>query len=335
MNDTPTGIGVNLNPASKDVFIYLEAGNACFNTLSCAATANPNGYDASALAKDPILSQITVLQRIDANPLKDYNLIYVPYCTGDLHAGDVAGGTVGGKPRNFHGFKNMSAYLQRIVATFPSPGRVILGGSSAGGFGATLNYDQTARAFGAAKVALLDDCGPMLTGSASDGSPYVPACLQKAFVDTWRLDKNFPKACTDCAPASGAFIEPLARYLFTTYPDRQMGLISGTDDQTISLFLSFAYDPQGVFNDCTTLESAGKYPSGYYAAGLADVRDRVAKDDSNFYTYYVDGTNGSDPKRHVYLDYTAPVESNGVFFTDWLSKFVTGAPSIGDVPPHM
>jgi hypothetical protein len=335
MNDTPTGIAVNLNPASKDVLIYLAAGNACFNPVSCALTANPNGYDAKSLATDPVPTQITILQRTSANPLQNDNFVYVPYCTGDLHAGDVSGQMVAGMARNFHGFKNMTSFLKRIVATFPNPGRVILAGSSAGGFGAALNYDQAAKAFGATKVALLDDCGPMLTGAASDGTLYVPDCLQKAFVDTWALDKNFPTGCADCGKPAGVFTEPLARYLFTTYPDREMGLISGTADQTISSFLSFAFDAQGNYDQCTTLDIPGMYPSGWYAASLADLRDRVAKGAPNFHTYYVDGSDGSDPKRHVYLDYTTPVESNGVFFTDWLGKFVSGDPSITSVPPAM
>jgi len=348
MTDTPTGIGINLNSKSKDVIIYLEGGNACFNTLSCAVTFNKNGYDSTAFQKDVDgssgnmnLTTWPAFQRTDPNPLKDYNYIYVPYCSGDLHAGDVSGVMVGGKTRNFHGFKNMTAYLQRITATFPHPGKVILAGFSAGGFGAALNYDQTAKAFGPdVKVTLIDDSGPPLTGMAPGGDNYIAACLQKAFNDTWNLSANFPAACTDCKPANGVFTEGLARYLSTTYADRNLALLSGTQDATISTFLSY-----GDMNCANIQGNPGTYPAGYYAAGLADLRDVSTKGDSHFYTYYVDGSgcasmpcpmdDPSNPTRHVWLNDPTGVKSNGVNLTDWINKLIAGDPSLADVPAHM
>ena len=348
MTDMPTGIGVNLNSKSQDVIIYLEGGNACFNALSCAVTFNKNGYDKTSFQKDLDGSSGNInlttwpsFQRSAANPLKDYNYIYVPYCSGDLHAGDVSGVMVGGKTRNFHGFKNMTAYLQRITATFPKPGNVILAGSSAGGFGAALNYDQTAKAFGPnVKVTLIDDSGPPLTGAPQGGDGYIPACLQKAFSDTWNLSANFPAACTNCKQANGVFTDGLAEYLSTTYADRNLALLSGTQDATISQFLSFGN------NNCANLQgSPGTYPAGYYAAGLANLRDVATKTDAHFYTYYVDGSgcasmpcpmgDPSSPTRHVWLNNPVGVTSNGVLLTDWLGKLIAGDPTLADNPPHM
>src|SRR5690606_9065497 len=67
----------------KGLVIYLEAGGACFNELTCAN--NPANYDPwyapwSGLGifhEDPAL-----------NPVGDWNFVVVPYCTGDVHAGD-------------------------------------------------------------------------------------------------------------------------------------------------------------------------------------------------------------------------------------------------------
>ena len=30
-----TGFGINVNPASKNLMIFLEGGGACFNALTC------------------------------------------------------------------------------------------------------------------------------------------------------------------------------------------------------------------------------------------------------------------------------------------------------------
>ncbi len=114
---------------------------------------------------------------------------------------------------------------------------MILAGSSAGGFGAAYNYDQVSQAFGASvKVKLIDDSGPPMAVA------FIPACLQKAFADTWGFANTLPKGCTACATsvaANGVFTEPFVDYITTTYPDRTLALISSTQDGTISEFLGY------------------------------------------------------------------------------------------------
>ena len=94
-------------------------------------------------------------------------MVFVPYCTGDFHAGNnVATYDVFG-PRPYHhvGRRNVEALLPRIQATWPAPARVVVAGSSAGGFGATLSYDIIRRAYAGAAVALVNDAGPLLVGN--------------------------------------------------------------------------------------------------------------------------------------------------------------------------
>ena len=107
-----TGISVNANSASKKLVIFLEGGGACFNTLTCAA--NPS----SATFGTPSGG---ILNRADmANPVRDWNFIDIPYCTGDVFAGNNPNGSVPGVgAQQFVGYTNMGAFLQRIVPTFP------------------------------------------------------------------------------------------------------------------------------------------------------------------------------------------------------------------------
>ena len=44
MNGTPTGIGINKTSASKNLVIFMQGGNACFNLASCGITAHKDGY---------------------------------------------------------------------------------------------------------------------------------------------------------------------------------------------------------------------------------------------------------------------------------------------------
>src|ERR1019366_6303403 len=55
---SPTGIGVNVNPGSKNLMIYLEGGGAPFNAPTCATnpatfgmTESPTGLAATAGAQ--------------------------------------------------------------------------------------------------------------------------------------------------------------------------------------------------------------------------------------------------------------------------------------------
>jgi len=67
-------------------------------------------------------------QNNSKNPVRDWNMIYVPYCTGDIHGGDTDH-VLGGQMRHFHGYANITKYLERWVPTFPSADKVLLNGS--------------------------------------------------------------------------------------------------------------------------------------------------------------------------------------------------------------
>src|SRR5665213_58509 len=149
-----TGIGVNLGAAGARPLIYLEGGGACWSEETCytemTAANFVSGYSAATFAPEsgPTGALATPGSFFDrsatANPFKDYSFVYVPYCTGDAHAGNnvVRYGT---HTAHHVGFKNFAAYLNRLVPTFSGADRVILAGSSAGqdhAIGAGEGWDQ-------------------------------------------------------------------------------------------------------------------------------------------------------------------------------------------------
>jgi len=314
MNGTPAGIGVNLHPTSKDVVVFFQGGNACFNVVSCASTANTDGYGEVKLASEEALDY-PIFDRNDANnPLKDYSYVFVPYCTGDVHAGERADVKIGNKTWQFHGYTNVSKFLERIVPTFEGAKNVMVTGVSAGGFGAAYNYDQIATAFGpGVDVALIDDSGPPMS------EEFVPACLQKFFVETWGLDGTLPADCADCG-TNGVFMEPLLKHLASKYDGQQLGLISSEEDKTIAQFWSFGND------NCANLNFPAEYAGTKYAAGLADMRDRVAAG-SSFRFFLMPGDS------HVFLN--EPLDTtvrDGVTLRSWLTQAVTSDPAWPNVP---
>ncbi|NUP06715.1 MAG: hypothetical protein HOW73_11735 [Polyangiaceae bacterium] len=317
MDGSPTGIGINPHATSDDVVIFLMGGNACFNFASCLIVANPDGYGSEKFDNDvaDFLSASPYFDRQNPdNPFRDYSYVFVPYCTGDVHAGDKADVVINDKTYQFHGFSNMRQYLERIVPTFTDASSVVLTGVSAGGFGAAYNYDQVASAFGNdVNVTLIDDSGPPMA------EEFVPQCLQQHFVDTWGIENTLPEDCAECG-VNGIFLEPFINYVFDKYPDRSLGLVSSEGDATIRQFWGFGE------NDCASINGApAAYPEDKYLAGLEDLRDRIGAD-GRFKMFLVPGTE------HVFVDNGLDaVTVNGVALEDWIVQGIEGDPNWANV----
>jgi hypothetical protein len=265
-NGSATGIGISANPASKNLMIYLEGGGACFNVTTCAA--NAASYGAATFASFGTGEGTGgVFNRNDtANPMADWNMVYVPFCTGDVHAGNKTDATVTGVngKQQFVGYVNVTRALARLVPSFPGLEKVLLTGVSAGGFGAAANYPQTARAFAPVPVYSLDDSGPPM------GDPYVPPCLQKAWSDTWGFEKTVLAECgADCPDPTNYTIDATI-HTIKMYPKIPFGLIEDTDDSVITFFYGFGG------NNCM----AGALPTSLsgtmFTAGLLDSRMKLS-----------------------------------------------------------
>lgn len=266
---SPTGIGVRLARGSKKVVIYLEGGGACFHDASCAindvlASFGANEFGAWVAATGSL--GIFDDSRTD-NPFHDWNVVYVPYCTGDVHAGwkehvDVPGDAAP-KDQMFVGYRNFGLDLQRLVPTFKDATDVVITGISAGGFGAAFNYDRTAQAFCNARVSLIDDSGPPMADQ------YLSPCLQQRWRDLWNLDATLPKDCTACRGADGGGIVNYLPYLAKKYPKADLGLVSSNQDSIISLFFGFgANDCQGLYGPSAGMSGAE------FEAGLMDLEHK-------------------------------------------------------------
>jgi hypothetical protein len=257
--------------------IFLAGGGACFNATTCGISAQ--AFDASsfqALISDSASGAGTgIFNRDDAtNPVKDWNFVFVPYCTGDVHAGNNPDGSISGAgAQAFVGYVNMGLYLQRIVPTFPGVVQVLLTGASAGGFGAFANYDQVTRYFGSVPVVALDDSGPLMD------TPYLADCLAQQFRTQWGLDRTLLVDCgADCPDASHYLID-FAHHIVLRHPSVPFALVDSTGDQVITRFFGFGA------NDCTAFASLSE---ATFTAGLEDIRTKLA-DCTNFGSFVFSG----------------------------------------------
>ena len=311
-----TGIGVRYGSA-PGLVIFFEGGGACFNALTCGA--NPSTYGAGnfgGFANGGGQQGIFDLSN-DESPVADWTQIFVPYCTGDVHAGARPDGTLPDNPgpQQFVGYLNVGHFLNRIVPTFLGQvDHVLVAGVSAGGFGAAFNYDRIADAFPGDKVTLLDDSGPPM---ADD---YMAACLQNQWREAWGLDDSMPPDCVDCFPDNGGGIVNLAIYLGEKHKGQKLGLISSLGDQTIRFFFGFGAD------NCKALFPNTSEKT--FTDGLHDLRDNYLNAPADTWgTFYLKGT------QHTWIGggSYATAESGGTRLIDWVTDLIGG--QVSNVEP--
>lgn len=302
------GISLNLNAPSKKTMIFLQGGGACFNAQTC------QGNPAKVEGKD---SSSGILDRTNAaNPVADWNYVFVPYCTGDVFAGNNPNGTVPGVSgtQKFVGYANMEIFLSKIAATFPTTERVLLTGTSAGGFGAAANYGHALRIFPeATPVNLVDDSGPLMR------QPPLAHCLQDLWKTMWNLDDTVLAECGQDCIGQQDFLLAASKHWATARPNLAQGLVSATGDQTIRNFYGFGAQSCTSFAQVTATD---------YAAGLQDIRTQLAGN-TNVGSYLYDATS------HTLL------QSDALFYSTtlgskspaaWVKDIVDGA-AITNVGP--
>ncbi len=300
-----TGVGVNLAAGAKKSLIFLSGGGACADYQTCyvlnTATHGPFGApQLGAIARELAGS---ALDRADtANPFRDYNLVFVPYCTGDLHAGsNVATYTGDGQTRTYHhvGRSNMIAYLKRLAPTFALAGAtdVVLAGVSAGGFGATLNHDLVRQYFPSVALFVVNDSGPLFVGDA------VPPLLRATWTSQWRLDQATGTLCPACAGDFSA----LYRALAAKYPNDRSALLTSYRDRTIRSYL---------FKDAAGYEAAVRELATTVLDGLPAHR------------YFLTTGEG-----HTMLGDPSAFTSGGVNLQTWLAQMVGRDPTWASVQP--
>jgi len=164
-------------PESADLFIFLQGGGACWQTF--------------CLAIDEALPGIPPVDVLDPeqahNPVPDWNLAYLPYCDGSLFSGDIERDDNGdGTPDRIHrGLRNLTAALEVAQDHYPAPERVLLAGSSGGGYGTILATVLVRHIWPDAPIYVFNDAG---VGIAD---PEDPSFLM-GLVEEWGSEDFLP-----------------------------------------------------------------------------------------------------------------------------------------------
>lgn len=303
---SPSGIGVRLRSENDKLVIYMEGGGACYDVNTCEgnpSTADESEFSfwANSFGKEGIFSSSK------NNPFRDWNFIYVPYCTGDLHAGSLIGNVPDGPAGQvFYGYNNMGLVLDLIKPYFGNLNNVLLTGQSAGGFGATFNFIQVAEAFPNSNLSLINDGGPM-----PDRNDAFAPCYQQLIRNVFGLDAILPAGCGGCVGADGDGLSELYRYLGQTYTNLNFGLVSSTEDAVLRDFFG---DGQA---NCS---STNLLPDGVLTAGVRQLRDSVLIPTGNWSTFITAGFG------HTFIggDDFYDKEITGISMAAWCEAVING-----------
>jgi len=163
------------------VVLYFEGGGACFSAETCGP-ASPIYTHSLTLGEEPGASGIFDPTNPE-NPLAEHSIVYVPYCTGDVHLGDRVNDYSDTVTINHNGFDNASKGLETVIADYPDVEQLVVAGSSAGSI--------PAPAFAGLAADGLPDTEIIVFGDASGAYPDVPA-LNASVGAEWGVLENVP-----------------------------------------------------------------------------------------------------------------------------------------------
>jgi hypothetical protein len=319
-SSSATGLAISWGPeTSTDVVVFLQGGGACWDFLSCGGipnvipkTASTGPFGPAEFAKD-IYAKYPHSWVVRANlpsALADATIVFVPYCTGDVHGGDAVrtytSPIQGLPPITWHhaGHANIMAFLKRLGPTFPSPGKLVVAGSSAGGFGSLANYPAFRWYWPNARAYLVDDSGPPLIGDA------IPPANRNAWYASWNLGASLDAFCTTCRADLSDGIREIAH----RYPSDRLALISHLQDLTIRTFFATI--------DETTLTVA-VMPADRFQSALVNLKTTVM-DPVGARCFY---TNTPSPTAHPSLEDPTRVTTPAPGLAPWIELMLSDDPS--------
>jgi hypothetical protein len=304
---------------SKNVVVYFNGGGACWNDATCVASlslASIPGqrptYNPSILAENsPDNAGGIFAEDEKANPFKDWTKVFIPYCTGDIHVGSsdttyidtdgsitgFSGTLVTVKHRGFDNFMAVREWLKNKYDSKKSHKikKLLVTGSSAGGYGATLNFPYLQAAFPKAKTYLLADASEAIVTQGFIDSVFT-------FEQVWNVESTLPLLFNDALTtysALGFNAEIFAR-LSEAYPNPFTWGLTEAD------FLYFYEWNARMLGSVDYLSATSSNYQYYIGSG-------------NIHTVLTDAFATDEIPHPFYQEQSA----EGVKFTHWLDRFVS------------
>lgn len=163
---------------SKNLLIQFSGGGACWDDKTAAMPITPasviSGYTRELKAF--YFKSLTRLfpaglagitkRRDPENAFREWNVVFIPYSTGDLHVGNTTN-TYTHKGESFevhhNGRNNCLASLEWVYANFKDVEKVMVAGESSGAWASALYAPEIADQYSDRKLYCLSDCAGLVS----------------------------------------------------------------------------------------------------------------------------------------------------------------------------
>lgn len=152
--------------------VFFDGGGACWDDVTCAiprrreAERDDDGFYKAELIPTDDPNRFGGIFDLDnpRNPVRDWSIVYVPYCTGDVHSGSNTARYSDpdtGEPYTIEhrGADNFRVVLNWLKDNFAQPGQILVAGSSAGAYGASTHYPRIRAAYPRGRALMIGDAG--------------------------------------------------------------------------------------------------------------------------------------------------------------------------------
>jgi hypothetical protein len=219
MNGSPYSYFVKRGTVNK-LLIYYEGGGACWEQLTCSVPVCDTNVNtvANTPGTDNPNTPASGFADISnpANPFRDWNIVFVSYCSCDIHYGDAVQDYGNLNPSapihvQHRGFQNSRTVEKWTREHFVNPDRVFVTGSSAGAYGAWFNAPLHERIWPASHFDVLADAGN--------------GVITQDFLDTqfphWNFAANLPNDIPglQATLTNGTGIPGYTQVVANTFPD--------------------------------------------------------------------------------------------------------------------
>ena len=281
--------------AADKLAIWFEGGGACWNDALCGVEGRP-AFDARASTRPLPADGLFDASRTN-NPLRDYSILALPYCTGDVHVGRR---TVDYRRKDgtrfafaHQGARNTLAALDWLKQRAVDPRVVFVSGESAGAIGAAYWSLEIGDRYPNAQLIALGDAaggyrslgvnGALKQWGALDALPSVPA-----YADRDRV-----------------FFETFYVAAAQRHPTARLGQVNFADEAEQRTFLRLLGTPVDKLTKPLTCNM-----------------NEVRIDAPQFHSFIYPGN------KHVVLSTNAvyAIRCNGQSLVDWVTDLIDGAP---------
>ncbi len=343
--------------------VYFNGGGACWDDATCVTslakgdrpTYNPTVHQANS----PIDAGGIFDDGNELNPFSDWNKVFIPYCTGDIHVGssevtyiDIDGSVTGYLEApiivKHHGFDNFLAVREWLKDSFSTEEnskinkleKLLVTGSSAGGYGSTFNFPYLQDAFPKVKAVLFADASEAIVSQGFINDVFSPG-------GKWNVENTLPTIFSEelgAFPEEGFTAEEFNAEIFTkltaAYPDSLFAQYTSAYDAVQVQFLKImtmidggSTDPEYwgfTYDENGTLSTEDQKLFGFWNWQMELSLDVIAENTDN-YQYYI-GRMGYGTIHTILTDAFATENfpqpfynedtAEGVLFTDWIDSFV-------------